>query len=409
MKTGIHTSSNTRVNAVKDFKAVIKTELLHPPKKQLILKGWEKILTYYKYTLHDLINIFRIYPTYKDAIIALRKVIRLFKKVPGAAHYKIAKIAGNFWRVYYIPGWGTPVHNKHLFSQFNMFHSHGQNASRLLNVYFSVTKKCFLNCEHCSDWNKNDHHEDLPLLDLLTITDKLLECGTCSIHFTGGEPMLRIDDLITIIRYAEDKCLFWILTSGYNFTELNARRLKNAGLTGVAVSIDHYDENRHDRFRGTKGTHKQAVKAVEFTISRQMVAVLSVCLTRETANMDFLMKYMEFAKELGVAFVQILEPRSVGKYKGMDVELLPDQIKVVEEFFIMINKKRKFDDFPIVVYHENYMRRIGCLASGKSALYIDAKGDIRSCPFCGSKSGNALKDDIDAMANKLSNRSCITF
>jgi len=388
---------------------VLKSKNLKTDKKQSVLTGFFASLVFYWFSLRDLVIISSFYSSPFKGIQVVRKTISLFKTVPGAFHTKYVKIDGKYWRGYYIPGWRTPMQKQFLSTKANLIIPHRKVTSRLLNVYFSVTKRCLLNCVHCSDWDNINSGKDLSLKELNLITAKLIDLGIVAIHFTGGEPMTRVGELTKLINEYRGQSLFYILTSGYNFTAENARRLKTNGLTGVSVSLDHYIEDLHDAFRGKNGTFQLARQAIRNAIEYDLIAILSLCITKKTATKEFLFSYMELAKEWGVAFVQILEPRPVGKYKNKDVQLSGEQIKLIENFFKTFNKRKEFKDYPIVVYHENYMRRTGCLASGKTALYIDAEGDIRSCPFCSKRSGNALKDDIAEMADKLSERGCSSF
>ncbi len=102
------------------------------------------------------------------------------------------------------------------------------------------------------------------------------------------------------------------------------------------------------------------------------------------------MPYMEFAKALGVHFVQMLEPRSIGHYEGKDVLLQEKHIKTLEEFFKEINHSKKYKEYPILLYHGYHQRRIGCFAGSRS-VYIDSAGDVHSCPFCHTKSFNIIE------------------
>ena len=64
-----------------------------------------------------------------------------------------------------------------------------------------------------------------------------------------------------------------------------------------------------------------------------MLTGISVCTTREFINEGHLLPYLEFAKKLGVHYVQLLEPRDVGHYAGKMFCFDEPQLKVLESFY----------------------------------------------------------------------------
>src|SRR6187549_1451013 len=105
----------------------------------------------------------------------------------------------------------------------------------------------------------------------------------------------------------------------------------------MVVSIDHYIPEMHNMFRGNKTAFEQAIFAVEAARNARLVVSLSVCATKHFLDGGHLMVYMDFAKDLGVQFVQVLEPRSVGHYEGKNVLLEKKHIELLEKIFTDIN------------------------------------------------------------------------
>jgi len=73
--------------------------------------------------------------------------------------------------------------------------------------------------------------------ELKKIVDIYQQQGAVQFHFTGGEPMVRIHDLLDMIKHAKNKGECYVLTSGFNLTNENARYLKEAGCTGVILVL----------------------------------------------------------------------------------------------------------------------------------------------------------------------------
>jgi MoaA/NifB/PqqE/SkfB family radical SAM enzyme len=225
--------------------------------------------------------------------------------------------------------------------------------------------------------------------DLLNIISKFQEAGCTQIHFTGGEPLVKMNRLEKLIKYASKKSECWILTSGLNLTSENANRLKNAGVSGVIVSLDHYEAHAHNEFRGQKHSYDWVMAAVNHANQSGMVTALSICMTKSFISKDNLEKYIELAKHCGVSFVQLLEPKAVGQYDGKDVLLSKKHFDIIEAFYLRANFEEKYRDYPVVIYHGFHQRKIGCLSGGNWVIYIDSAGYIDACPFCQTKSYDA--------------------
>ena len=244
---------------------------------------------------------------------------------------------------------------------------------------------------------------------LISIVARIQERGVSQIHFSGGEPLLKVDLLVDILNSAKKETDFWVLTSGLQLTSDNAKKLKSAGLNGVMISLDHFEAEKHNQFRGFKDAYYWVEQGVQSALENQLVTALSICVTREFTTIENLMTYADLAKKMGVPFIQILEPKAVGHYSGKEVSLSNDQIILLEKFYLEMNYDPKYKDYPLISYHGYYQRRQGCYAAGNRSLYVDTAGDINACPFCQSKTGNVLDEDFDNSIMKLQSLGCKQF
>jgi MoaA/NifB/PqqE/SkfB family radical SAM enzyme len=178
-----------------------------------------------------------------------------------------------------------------------------------------------------------------------------------------------------------------VATSGFNLTNINAQRLKASGCKGIVVSIDHYLPELHDQFRHRPGIFEQATNGIRAARRAGLLTTISVCVTRSFLDNGHLLPYMDFARELGVHFVQLLEPKDLGHYQGQDVLLEERHIGELESFFRIINREKRYRNYPCVLYHGYHQRRVGCYAGSRS-IYIDSAGGVNACPFCHTKSYN---------------------
>lgn len=376
-----------------------------------ILSGWRKNYIHGRIILSLIQLTWEHYKNPLDVVRALQYLSRLRKRFFGDPRLKkIAYINGKYYLNLYNPGWNGEIFRKFMLSQLNDYKPVREKTNRFNNVILAITKKCTLQCDHCFEWESLNKKESLSTPDLIDIVEKLQQQGVSEIQFSGGEPLLKVERIIDILNSANKKqSSFWIDTSGFKFTMENAMRLREAGLTGVFVSLDHFDPAIHNQFRGFKDAFYLAKTAVKNALGQHFVVTLSLCITKEFATKENLLRYMEMAKKMGVAFVQFLEPKAVGHYRGKDVLLLPEQIEMVEEVYREMNFSNKYLSYPIITYHGYYQRRNGCFSGGYKGFYIDTDGDINPCPFCRKKLGNFKDSDLEKALSTLRTSGCSEY
>jgi MoaA/NifB/PqqE/SkfB family radical SAM enzyme len=280
------------------------------------------------------------------------------------------------------------------------------DLSALGIVQIGFTKKCPLNCEHCYEGKILNQPETISLSDHIAIVKKLQDNQISMIQFGGGEPLNRFDDLISVLKSANDTSDFWIYSSGYGLTEERARELKSAGLTGVSISLDHFEPDLHNIFRRNQKSFEWAINAIQNAQKANLLTAMSICVTNEFCSEENLFQYLYFAARQKVAFVQMLEPRATGNYEGKDVLLTNDNQKILELFHEKINSKKEFKNLPILQYTGYQQRKKGCAGAGNRYIYIDTDGYVQSCPFCRNKKSHFLSGDIKRDLSELKMEGC---
>lgn len=318
-----------------------------------------------------------------------KTMLNLRTNVWGGDLKKIYKIGGKYYFNQYTPGWPSKAYDHLIRSELRRQASPLTVTEKLSFMFLAITRKCPMRCEHCFEWDNLNQKESFTRDELLQVVDLYQKEGVLQFHFSGGEPMVRIKDLLEVIRYASKKSECWVLTSGFNVTDDNARKLREAGCKGMVVSIDHYIPELHNMFRGNTSSFGHATNAVKAARKAGLVVSVSICATKPFLDGGHLLPYISFAKELGVQFIQVLEPRSVGHYEGKNVMLENNHIETLEKIFILVNHSAAYQDYPTMLYHGYHQRRIGCF-SGSRSVYVDSAGDVHACPFCHTKSYNII-------------------
>jgi MoaA/NifB/PqqE/SkfB family radical SAM enzyme len=320
------------------------------------------------------------------AVKVLKQLIQMLTQTWGGTKNKTYRVNNKYYYNLYIPGWPSALYNGFVKDELRRNAFSPDCIGNQSMVFLAVTTKCPLRCEHGFEWNNLNKRETFTREELKELVDMYQRQGAKQFYFTGGEPMVRLHDLVDVIHYAKQKSECFVLTSGFNLTHANVALLKNAGCTGIVVSLDHYILELHNSFRQSN-IFDQAILGVKASLQSGLLTVLSVCTTKEFIDGGHLMPYMEFAKELGVHFVQLLEPKSIGHYENKDVLLEHKHVKQLENFFLTINQDKKYKDYPCIMYHGFHQRRAGCYSASHS-IYIDSAGFANTCPFCHTKSYN---------------------
>lgn len=387
-----------------------KAEPQRTIQSQKIHTGFRRKLLSFLIRMRVLWLVLKNFKNPRNSLKVFKELLELKSKILGGRRFKkIASVDGrHFWDLY-TPGWNSKTFDNFIEGEINRIATLKRETNRFTNVFVAITKKCALKCEHCFEWDVLNEKERLSLNNLKTIVKRLQKKGVGQIQFSGGEPLQRINDIISLLKEAKSATDFWVITSGHNLSFKNAKRLKEAGLTGIEVSLDHYNKEKHNTFRGHQKSFDWAKQAVLNAIENRLVTGISICVTKPFVTEEHLLAYMELAKDWGVSFVQILEPKAVGHYQGKDVVLQKEHIDILEEFYLKMNYDKKYANFPILTYHGYHHRRIGCFSSANRNLYVDTDGDMHACPFCRTKRGSVLASDFDGSLDKLTTFGCQSF
>ena len=98
-------------------------------------------------------------------------------------------------------------------------------------------RRCNLSCTYCNEYD--DFSKPLPLDTIGERIDKLAALGTSIVTLSGGEPLLH-PDLDDVIRRMRRKgVIACMITNGYLLTAERIKRLNDAGLDHMQISIDN--------------------------------------------------------------------------------------------------------------------------------------------------------------------------
>ncbi len=98
-------------------------------------------------------------------------------------------------------------------------------------------RRCNLACTYCNEYDT--YSKPVPAEMVIHRLNRLADLGTTIVTFSGGEPLLHpdLDDFIAHLR--KRKVIACMITNGYLLTADRVRRLNQAGLDHMQISIDN--------------------------------------------------------------------------------------------------------------------------------------------------------------------------
>ena len=282
-------------------------------------------------------------------------------------------------------------------------------------VFWEVTKGCNLHCVHCrATATELASPNDLPTAQCLNIIDQIAAFANPILVLSGGEPLYR-PDIFQLAQYATGKGLRVALaTNGTLVTKDVARKIVDAGVKRVSISLDGSCADTHDSFRGIPGSFDAAIYGLRNLMEQGMPLQINMTIARH--NAAELPQVLEMARSLGVDALHTFLPAPVGcgmaiaesqrippdEYErilnwfrdqaaegGMEVEVsrAPHLSRVVRER--RAEERELLGMAPVAGGDPNAMDAItkGCLA-GTGVCFISFEGGVYRCGSLPAKAGD---------------------
>lgn len=131
-------------------------------------------------------------------------------------------------------------------------------------AWIEVTRKCNLSCTFCYEESNPYCSERMSIENFYHVINELKLVGIKNIQFIGGEPLVIKNDLKLMIKHCYNHFDFVeVYTNGTLIDEDWANFFKQHNVA-VAISIHSYIPEEHDHLTKVKGSHKKALRGLEF-------------------------------------------------------------------------------------------------------------------------------------------------
>ncbi|MFQ5894858.1 MAG: TIGR04053 family radical SAM/SPASM domain-containing protein [Nitrospinota bacterium] len=155
------------------------------------------------------------------------------------------------------------------------------NLSPYIAIW-EVTQACDLACVHCRAEARPWRDErELSTEEGLALLEEVRKFGPILFVLSGGDPLYR-PDIFTFIEHGNRLGLRMTITPAgtKRVTREVMERMKDCGLSGLAVSLDGHDAKSHDGFRRVPGSFEWTMNCIRFACDLGLPVQVNTTVTR---------------------------------------------------------------------------------------------------------------------------------
>ncbi|MDE5910472.1 MAG: radical SAM protein [Lachnospiraceae bacterium] len=266
-----------------------------------------------------------------------------------------------------------------------------------ITCVWEVTMGCNMRCGHCGSSCAEALLDELSTEEALNLCDQIAELGLNWITISGGEPLTRKDVPMLVERLSSSGVAVNIITNGWLLGGETAQKLKESGISTVAISIDGTPEI-HDSIR-KEGAFEHAKNA--FLAMEKLGIYTGAVTTITKQNINILNELKEELIKMGVKSWQIQLGLPMGSLKERpDWVLEPTQIRDIIDFAYDTAKEgriaiyladcigyytKKEIEIKKIAYQTNLIASWDGCNAGTRGFGILQNGDILGCTSIRSK------------------------
>lgn len=257
-------------------------------------------------------------------------------------------------------------------------------------LLFDPTSACNLRCKGC--WSAEyNHHLNLTLDEMRSIVSQAKKLGTHLFMMTGGEPLVRKDDILTLAKENPD-CVFLAYTNGTLVDEEFVDKMLECGNFLLALSIEG-NQKTNDARRG-KGIYERTRNAMELLKRKKCLFGISVCYTSENVEAVTSDEFIDDMIDSGARYALYFHYMPVGT--GAVVSLMPTpEQRVMIYNRIRKNRSAKGGKPIFAMDFQNDGEFVGgCIAGGRNYFHINSAGDMEPCVFVHYSDSNIREKTI---------------
>ncbi len=242
------------------------------------------------------------------------------------------------------------------------------------SILISPTMRCNLTCPGCYAATY-DRSEELTVEEWDSVFEQAKELGIFFVSVTGGEPLLRADELLDLA-WKHNDMVFQIYTNATLVDERIVERLCKVANVALVFSVEGF-EKETDQRRG-EGVHKKVLWAMGALREAGLPYGFSVCVTSENAEVICTDEFIDYYIEQGCYFGWLFHYMPIGRGPDLHLMATPEQRDMLRRFTLHVRRTRPI--FVADFWNDGVMMG-GCLSGGHMYVHINHRGDVEPCVF----------------------------
>ena len=248
------------------------------------------------------------------------------------------------------------------------------NTSIPWSILMDPTSRCNLNCTGC--WAASySQKDDLGYETMNRIIKEGKELGIYVYLFSGGEPFIKIDEILRLCEEHQD-CYFTCFTNGTLITKEVAKKISEVGNFAPGISIEGFEKATD--FRRGNGTYKKVLQGMDNLKEAGVIFGTSICYHHYNYKDIVSEEFIDFLIDKGAFFVWLFTYMPIGKDANIDLCVRPNERAFMySEVHSLRNEKPIF----LMDFWNDGEYVNGCIAGGRQYFHINAHGDVEPCAF----------------------------
>ena len=244
-------------------------------------------------------------------------------------------------------------------------------------ILMDPTSSCNLHCTGC--WAAEYGNKlNLTYDEMSNVVEQGKKLGVYLYMFTGGEPLVRKDDLIRLCRKHKN-CQFFAFTNGTLIDEAFCQDLKSVKNLMLGISLEGSPEV-NDLRRG-KGVYAKVMHSMDLLKENGIIFGTSICYTSKNYESVTSREFIKLLVEKGCRYSLYFHYMPVGNDASVDLLLTPEQRIIVKDRIREIRRLNGGEGLFTMDFQNDGEFVGGCIAGGKNYFHINANGDAEPCVF----------------------------
>jgi len=271
-------------------------------------------------------------------------------------------------------------------------------AAPPLALLAEITHRCPMRCVYCSNpLQLEARSAELPTATWARVLDEAAALGCLQVHFSGGEPLARVD-LPELVAHAAAAGLYAnLITSGVMLDTPLAAILAEAGLEHVQISFQDVDAAAGECIGGLQGAHARKLAAARCVAQAGLALTVNAVIHRHNAERVEAM--IGLALELGAGRIEVAHVQYYGWGLKNRAALLPSRAQLEQTTAVVAAARERLRGRLVIDYLiPDYWAQLpkACMGGwGQRFILVDPAGRALPCHAATTIPGMAFESVRD--------------